>query len=107
MEQRPLLHKSQGPMNKTIDAFPRPKRKQHVMNLDLEPNVKITGRECDMSPDHVAKQLRRNNINHLKYDKNLFKDTKSRVCALLSNLPSQRGPSEQDAYETLCNLDKF
>jgi hypothetical protein len=48
------------------------------MNLDYKPTVKITGKQSDVDPELLVKQLRRNNINHMKYDHTLFKRTQER-----------------------------
>ena len=47
----------------------------HPVNLDYKPGVRITGNPGDANPEYLVKQLRRNNINHLKYDHTLFKKT--------------------------------
>ena len=98
MQQR-VLHHKQSPdkdLNRTMDAFECVKKPRQELRIDFDANVKITGRKQDMSPDQIARNLRRNNINHFRYDKSLFRDTKSRVSTLLQQMPSS---SQRNALE--------
>lgn len=54
--------------------------------MDFKRNIKFTSNPHDTNPEYLIKQLRRNKINHIKFDHTLYRKTKSRLTDLIKTI---------------------
>jgi hypothetical protein len=57
-----------------------------TQSMDFKRNIKFTSNPHDNNPEYLIKQLRRNKINHIKYDHGLYRKTKTKLNDLLKTI---------------------
>lgn len=76
-------------------------------SLDFKQSVKLTSDPAQYDPVTLITKLRKNQLNHLKYDMTLYDKTKTMLNDLLKQSQHLKSDKQKNAINALHNIEEF